>query len=77
SSQTYRESAAQTHRHDLHFDTSGDVECVPRPYFTAAELLGVEETRAHTIQCHWRGYLARKRAKKIRADLVAQRAAAA
>jgi len=76
SAQTYREAAVQTKRHDLYMDTTGDVARASRPYFTADELMAVKETRALTIQCHWRGHLARARAARIRSEIAAQRAAA-
>lgn len=76
SAQTYREAAVQTKRHDLYTATTGDVTVASRPYFTADELLAVKETRALTLQCQWRGYLARKRAGRIRGEIAAQRAAA-
>jgi hypothetical protein len=74
--QSKRECYAQTGRHDLLLDTTHDVECRPRPYFTADQLLAVKEAKALVIQCQWRGYMSRTKAAEIRLRLESQRAAA-
>lgn len=72
SAQTYRECGAQTVRRDLYSDTSSDRSVAPRPYFTAAALQSVREVKALVIQCHWRGFIARRRAAGIRDRLRAK-----
>jgi IQ calmodulin-binding motif len=74
--QSKREGVAQTGRHDLLLDTAHDVEVTSRKYFTAAQLHAVKDAKALVIQCHWRGYMARKRALEIRHRLESQRQAA-
>lgn len=74
--QAKREGVAQTGRHDLLLDTAKDVPVVSRKYFTAAQLHAVKDAKALVIQCHWRGYIARKRALEIRHRLESQRQAA-
>jgi hypothetical protein len=76
SCQTFREGVAQTRRPGFYEDTSRDVVLVPRPYFSAAELLLVRESKALVLQCHWRSYVARKTAAERRAKLDAERSLA-
>jgi hypothetical protein len=80
SQQVRREGAAQTNRSDLHRDRARDTVLVPRPYFTAEQLLEVKHLCALRIQCQWRGALARKRAEErlaaLRAEALAAEAAA-
>jgi hypothetical protein len=75
STQSYREGAAQTLRHDIHTDTSTDRVLAPRKYFTADELNLVRAAKALMIACHWRGYTARKRAAALRAARAAAQSA--
>lgn len=56
-------------REDLHISESQDRKIPCRPYFTASQLLELKKKNALVIQCHWRGYVARRRSLGIRQRL--------
>ena len=66
--QTGREQGTQMPRVDLLIDTSCDVQLSPRPYVTSEEHLQRKLASVIVIQCHARGYLARKLARRLRRE---------
>lgn len=69
SNQSFREFGTQMKREDLRINESQDRTIQCRPYFTAAQLLELKKKNALVIQCHWRGYVARRRSLGIRKRL--------
>ena len=66
STQTKREASTQMTRRDVFMDSRGDVERIPRPYFSADQLDVVKDKHALTIQCSWRSHVARLSAEAAR-----------
>lgn len=64
--QTVRETATQMARRDLYIDDSRDKVVVPRPYFSSKQLADLKLQKTLVLQCHWRGYCARKLAWQLR-----------
>ncbi|GMH67140.1 hypothetical protein TrST_g14098 [Triparma strigata] len=60
STQLVREAGTQMKRKDLHLDESGNVSIEAKPYFSSNQLLELQRQKTLTIQCYWRGYIARK-----------------
>ena len=75
--QTGREASTQMKRPDLMIDESTDFHMTPGTYITSEEYMKMKLASIIVIQCHARGYLARKLARRLRhekieADLAAE-----
>lgn len=68
SMQAVREAGTQMPRPDLVVDGARDRAVAPRPYVTAAEVWALKERKAIVIQRYTRGWFARRRAARLRAD---------
>lgn len=64
--QTIREAGTQMARRDLYIDNSRDKTLLPRQYFSAKQLADLKLQKTLVLQCHWRGYCARKLAWELR-----------
>eukprot|EP01037_Dinobryon_pediforme_P019080 gene19080-19437_t len=62
----YRESGTQMEREDLVIDAKRDTVKLPRPYFTADELIMLKKLKVIEIQRCWRGFMARGLAQLTR-----------
>lgn len=63
--QTKRECGTQMQRKDLMLDTSRDREMQTQKYLDSTEHLFIKSSAVLSIQCYWRGYMARCRAYNI------------
>jgi len=69
SAQCLRESGTQMARSDLYIDGKRDVTITPGTYFSSEELHALKLKMTIVLQRHWRGSVARGRAKLIRKAL--------
>lgn len=75
SAQTLREASTQMERKDLFLDTRRDKVGVPGAYVTADELDALKAENIVVVQRCWRGFVARRRARALRASREADVAA--
>lgn len=69
SAQTFREGNAQTLRKDLYEDEQKYKTVAVKTYFTSEQLREVWESKCLILQCWWRSFLARKRAREMKEAL--------
>jgi hypothetical protein len=73
SSQSTKENGTQMERIGYYYQPTKDKVLTPRPYFTSEENHELRTKKAIQIQTFIRGYLARKKANKLREELNAKR----
>jgi len=64
--QSKREASTQMDRTGIHLNEEADIEILPKPYETAEQFLKIKVAASIIIQCHIRGWSARRRAAYLK-----------